>query len=173
MIVMSIVNEEWRSIDGHMNYQVSNLGRVRDANVGRILHQTINNKYGYACLRDGDHIKPYGVHKLVAHEFLGKPENIQDLVIDHIDRDKSNNRLVKWRYATRSQNAANSVRNRENLSSKYKGVCRHRHRWQSSIKINGKYKHLGLFDTEEDAARKYNEKALEVYGEYAYLNEVI
>ena len=31
------INEEWRSIDGYLNYQVSNLGRVRNSKTGRIL----------------------------------------------------------------------------------------------------------------------------------------
>ena len=32
-----VINEEWRSIDGYLNYQVSNIGRVRNANTGIIL----------------------------------------------------------------------------------------------------------------------------------------
>ena len=32
-----IINECWRSIDGYINYQVSNIGRVRNASSGQIL----------------------------------------------------------------------------------------------------------------------------------------
>ena len=41
-----IVNETWRSIDGFINYQVSNIGRVRNANTGRIMKTRImKNNY--------------------------------------------------------------------------------------------------------------------------------
>ena len=36
-LLTGIINEEWRSIDGYMNYQVSNIGRVRSITTGRIL----------------------------------------------------------------------------------------------------------------------------------------
>ena len=41
-----IINEEWRSIDGFINYQVSNIGRVRNCNTGRILKLT-HSSAGY------------------------------------------------------------------------------------------------------------------------------
>ena len=44
-----VINECWRSIDGYMNYQVSNVGRVRNVSTGRILKQVFD-KDGYYFL---------------------------------------------------------------------------------------------------------------------------
>ena len=40
-----VVNEEWRSIDGYTNYQVSNSGRVRNSKTGIIVSQNLRGKY--------------------------------------------------------------------------------------------------------------------------------
>lgn len=52
------------------------------------------------------------------------------------------------------------------MTSEYRGVCRHTHsrKWKARIKVGGKKKHLGYFSDEEEAARAYEEAALEVYG---------
>ncbi len=90
-------------------------------------------------------------------------------VIDHIDRDKSNNRIENLRLASKSLNEANTGLRRNN-SSGYKGVAYHKAagKWRAYLQC----KHIGLFDTAEEAAKEYNKRALETYGEYAYLNEV-
>ena len=56
-------------------------------------------------------------------------------------------------------------------TSKYKGVSRnsHRRKWQASISIDRKYKIIGVFDLEEDAAKAYEEAAKEYHGEYAFI----
>ena len=46
-MVQEIINECWRSIDGFINYQVSNIGRVRNCNTGRILKGCVNI-HGYS-----------------------------------------------------------------------------------------------------------------------------
>jgi hypothetical protein len=56
--------------------------------------------------------------------------------------------------------------------SPYKGVMQFRDRWRSRITINGKTLHLGMFATAADAACAYNEKAKELFGNFANLNEV-
>lgn len=86
--------------------------------------------------------------------------------IDHINRDPSDNRISNLRLATRSQNLAN--KKAAGGSSEFKGVSYHcqRQRWRATIKDV----HLGLFDTEEEAARAYDNAALNLYGEFAGLN---
>jgi hypothetical protein len=54
--------------------------------------------------------------------------------------------------------------------SGYKGVSRSRNRWESYITFNNKKKHIGQFDTKEEAALAYNNMALELFGEYARFN---
>jgi len=46
-------------------------------------------------------------------------------------------------------------------------------KWRAQIWHNGRHHYLGLFASEDAAARAYNAKARELFGEFAYLNEVI
>lgn len=58
-------------------------------------------------------------------------------------------------------------------TSKYVGVNEiknRKKRWCARIKYEKKYVFIGNFENEEDAARSYDKKALELYGEYAKLN---
>lgn len=59
-------------------------------------------------------------------------------------------------------------------TSKYRGVLFHKRtkKWQASIQRNKKRTHLGYFDVEEEAAKAYNKKAVELYSERAKLNQV-
>lgn len=78
--------------------------------------------------------------------------------IDHIDGNPSNNRLENLREATWSDNQQNKGIQSDNKSG-FTGVIWHKrhNKWQAYIKIDGKQKHLGLFDTKEDAAEAYAE----------------
>ena len=91
--------------------------------------------------------------------------------LDHINRNKSDNRICNLRECNRSQNLANKL---PYENRKYKGVYfdKRRGKYQSQIKHNNKQYYLGTFKTSEAAARAYNAKALELYGEFALLNEV-
>ena len=169
-----ILNEEWRSIDGYINYQVSNIGRVRNSNTGRILTNTLSNR-GYYEVRLSCHTNRihHLVHRLVANEFLEKLDNLTYYVVDHIDRDKTNNKVYNLRYATQSQNELNKAKNlNTKTTSVYKGVCRQQGKWISNIRFEGKIYHLGSYDLEEEAAVAYNMKALELAEEHAYLNNI-
>jgi hypothetical protein len=53
---------------------------------------------------------------------------------------------------------------------KYKGVSPYRGRWQATIRLNGKLKWLGAFDSAEDAARAYDDAVLEHRGRKGLLN---
>lgn len=87
--------------------------------------------------------------------------------IDHINGNRSDNRLVNLREATRSQNNAN----RKAVGvSKYLGVCPAGRKWVASIRSDGRRKHLGYFHTEADAARAYDAAAAKTHGDFANLN---
>jgi hypothetical protein len=93
-------------------------------------------------------------------------------VIDHINGNGLDNREANVRFATQQQNCWNQRKQRGRTSSKYKGVCwvKKRDQWRARITFNGKVIHLGRFETEEAAARAYDAKAKELFGEYAWLN---
>ena len=63
---------------------------------------------------------------------------------------------------------------RTGTSSQYKGVSFHKksRKWRAEIKFNGSAIRLGHFTNEEDAARAYNAKAIELCSEFANLNPV-
>ena len=69
------------------------------------------------------------------------------------------------------QNNANSKK-QKNTSSDYKGVGWNKkaNKWRAKIQIDSKSKHLGYFDSEIEAAKQYDKKAKEHFGEYAKLN---
>jgi hypothetical protein len=91
--------------------------------------------------------------------------------IDHINRQRADNRWINLREATSSQNKTN-VSSRQNSSSKYIGVswCETRKIWQASIRKAEKKKHLGRFSCEIDAAKAYDAAAQIIHGQFANLN---
>lgn len=107
-----------------------------------------------------------------------KPINMHVLITgyamtDHINHDGLDNRRANLRPATTAQNSHNS-RPQSGSSSKYKGVSwvGWAGKWRAVIVPSGRARQLGFFDSEEEAAIVYNAAAQELYGEYAYLNEV-
>lgn len=92
-------------------------------------------------------------------------------LIDHRDLDGANNRMDNMRPATKSENGANRVA-KPGASSQYLGVGWHKAagKWKAAISTNDRTCHLGLYDSEEDAARAYDVAAGQLHGEFARLN---
>lgn len=82
--------------------------------------------------------------------------------IDHINGDRSDNRLCNLRSVSQSENLRNQRRQRHPKSGQF-GVYPYGSggRWTSKIRINGKSRHLGCFATKEDAAAAYRHAAAE------------
>ncbi len=89
-------------------------------------------------------------------------------LVDHIDRDGLNNTRANLRYATKANNIHNSRPTRG--VSRFKGVSATRDRWKAQIVAKGVHYHLGHHDTQEQAARAYDEAAARLFGRFAYLN---
>ena len=105
------MKENWRTIDGYEDYQVSNFGRVKSLKNGKekILRPRVNGK-GYldVILCKDRKRKHMTVHRLVANAFLQNPDNLP--VINHIDENKQNNFVSNLEWCTYSYN--NSYNNR-------------------------------------------------------------
>ncbi len=106
---------------------------------------------------------------IMMHRFiLGAPRG---LVVDHINHNGLDNRKKNLRLCTRAENNRNR-RSFNNKSSKYKGVSwdKQRKLFLACIRCNGKYYNLGRFKSEITAAKAYDKKAKELFGEFACLN---
>ena len=78
------------------------------------------------------------------------------------------NRRSNLRTCTSAQNVWNKRRNHGKY--KYRGVSKFYHRWRAAIQFNGKYTHLGMYASAEEAAHAYDKAAVESYGEFACTN---
>jgi len=76
--------------------------------------------------------------------------------VDHIDRNPDNNCWNNLREVTHQQNCYNRKRSQ---ASGFRGVYPHGKRWKSTIRLNGKNRHLGTFDTPELASAAYQQAA--------------
>ena len=119
-------NEEWRYIQGHKYYLVSNLGRVKSvlpttgANK-RIIRQHQNHKgYLMVSLYSLGHTKTYSVHRLVAKEFIPNPNELPQ--VNHKDENKQNNCVenLEWcdskynnNYGSKRKRLSDNMKNRE------------------------------------------------------------
>ncbi len=112
--------------------------------------------------------------KVYWHKLITNPPS--NMVADHINGDSLDNRRSNLRVATPAQNCINRGANRthrgKSTTSSYKGVSwdKRRNKWVSNIGHDYKRIYLGCFDVPEDAARAYDAKAQELYGEFAYRN---
>lgn len=116
--------------------------------------------------KDNEHIV-VRMHRVVLN--LQYKDGIE---VDHKNNNSLDNTKDNLRKVTRSQNNMNQKHNRKNCSSQYKGVSwfKRDNKWETYIRLNNKYYHLGKFVNEIDAAKHYDEKAKELFGEYACLN---
>ena len=86
--------------------------------------------------------------------------------MDHKDLVRHHNWITNLRLATQAQNNANRRKYRNNKSG-FKGVYSSQGRWRAMIRIDRRGRHIGCFDTPEEAHAAYVAKAKELFGEYA------
>jgi len=93
------------------------------------------------------------------------------MVCDHKNHNTLDNRKCNLRICTPAQNAQNK-RPREGGTSRYKGVSWHKDKskWRAVICHRGRTIHIGYYDYQADAAIAYDDRAIELFGEFACLN---
>lgn len=113
---------------------------------------------GYVALRVDR--KRYLAHRLAWFYVHG----VWPSEIDHINLDKTDNRIANLRPANRALNNANSV---PRAKSGFKGVVAIRRRWRAGITLDGAFHCLGFFGTPEEAHEAYKAAARKAFGEFS------
>lgn len=122
--------------------------------------------YARHVWREGKKLKGVYLHRFITGELD------PSVPVDHRDSNGLNCTRGNLRSATGAQNTRNRRKPAIATTSVYKGVSwvTRRRRWCSQIKMNGKSKHLGHFDSERDAALAYDDAARAMHGAFALCN---
>lgn len=118
------MTEEWRSVIGYEGlYEVSNCGQIKSLRKGALLTpHKINGYYVIRLCKNGK-MKNHKVHRLVAIAFIPNPEN--KAFVDHIDTNRSNNRVENLRWVTRQENYDNPISQKRQKESVMRQVLQY------------------------------------------------
>lgn len=169
---MNKKEEIWKDIPNYEGYyQASSLGRVRSLDrwitysngqerfyKGGIMRGGTQAGYKFTTLKISGQGRAYKVSQLVAMAFLGHEPNGYSLVVDHINGDRSDDRVENLRIVTQRENSSTCFRsNEESFSSQYVGVHwnKEESKWRAQIVHNGVNTFLGYYDTEIEASKAY------------------
>ncbi len=121
---------------------------------------------GVRVYKNGKYV---GVRQILMHRVMTKAP--KGMLVDHRNHNGLDNRRENMRVCTREQNSHNQLPYR-GTSCRYKGVTKHKRDgvFEVNIRYNGKLNYIGRFKDADDAAKAYDKKAKELFGEFAYLN---
>tara|TARA_R110000868_G_scaffold78938_5_gene224820 strand:- start:7477 stop:8115 length:639 start_codon:yes stop_codon:yes gene_type:complete len=148
--------EEFKDIPCVSGYQVSNKGRVRNGKTLRVLTPRIAfdkfnvPHYSWIAIYVNKVQTIYTIHRLVALTWIPNPEN--KLIVDHIDRNRTNNDLENLRWATPLENAHNRNPYRTNTTGEPNiCFCNKKKRFLVHIQNDYKVSYLGSYKTLQEA----------------------
>ena len=141
---------------------------IIDVENGLIKHKNINFTRKIGCKRPNGYIGfrfnyiDYRVNRIILTKFLGR-EIKPDYKADHINHNKSDNRISNLRELSNQENTQHQQLSSRNTSG-FKGVCwnKDNKKWRAEIRLNNKTLHLGYFDTAELAYEAWKKKAQEL-----------
>ena len=93
----------WKTVSLFSNYEINNLGNVRNKKTKKILSQSLSSKGYYQINIDG---KSRRAHRLLAETFIANPDNLE--TVNHKDGNKLNNNLNNLEWMSRGDNIKHS-----------------------------------------------------------------
>ena len=151
--------EIWKDIPEYEGlYQVSSLGRVKSLVrkwrlKEKILKPNTVGEYPLIVLYKKTAQKTITIHQLVAINFLNHIPDGFNLIVDHINTIKTDNRVENLQIVTSRYNLSKD----RGGTSKYTGVNwdKSSNKWIAQIRIKSKKKHIGRFECESEASKAY------------------
>ena len=133
------------------------------------------NKFRWYLSTNGYVRSTINKKRVLIHRFLLNPKEF--FKVDHIDRNPLNNKKKNLRICSSRENTLNSKPQSNKKYSKFKGVSycnteKRKKRWVAACELYGKRITIGRFNNELEAAKAYNNKAKEIFGEFAYINKI-
>lgn len=151
-----MIEEIWKDVDGYRGLQVSNLGNARlldrlssSGSKLKARDCCVNICKGYrmiAVYNSNDKFCYKKISRFVAECFLGK----SSLIVDHINGEKTDDRLENLQYVTNRENVSRSKNNYEDRNITYH---KKQKKWCAKFTLNKKTVHAGKFDRKEDAIK--------------------
>lgn len=162
--------EIWKDIPNYEGlYMASNMGRIKSLERWSIykdgrrkflptveLKGTLTHGHKLVVLTKNKKVQFYYVHQLIAMSFLGHVPNKFEIIVDHIDHNRLNNKVSNLQLITVRENVSRS-RHLYPKTSKYIGVskCAKGIKWSAAIQIKSKTVRLGNYYQEDVAALHY------------------
>lgn len=144
-----------------MNYLAKNSKHTKFGLIDREDICLIEGKNVNICSDGYARIGSVRLHRLVMERILSRPIK-KGFVVDHINRNRLDNRRENLREVTVLKNNLNKDLSKSSRKCYGSTFLKKRNKWQAQIKINNKQTYLGVFDTEEQAQACYLEKAREL-----------
>ncbi len=107
---------------------------------------------------------------IMMHRLIMNVLDNHNVEVDHRFHNRLDNRKSQLRICTHSENRRNSRKLKPGASSKFKGLYNDLGRWHVQIVQNAKVKNLGRYFDEITAAKKYDQKAIEIFKDFAFIN---
>ena len=163
-ITQEFLKEHFDYSDGHL-WWIKDTSKYGPSRVGKRFGAYNNNGYIVGKIKGKHYVK----HHIIWNYHNGYLPTKQ---LDHINGVRDDNRIENLREVTNQQNSFNRVGWSKKTSSKFKGVSWHKAsgKWQAKCNINRKQYHLGLHQTEEEAAKAYDDFSEKYHKEFARKN---
>ena len=175
------LNEVWEDIEGYNGkYQISNLGKVKNTETGRLMTVYINNNgYQRTSFNYKGKIKHYYIHRLIAKAFIPNPENKPH--INHINTIRDDNRIENLEWVTRKENSNNPL-TRKHLSEAIKNKTKISKAVlviSDTKEIIGYYKSASILAKEKNVGRSciskicLGKRSKKGYQQYMYVDDYL
>lgn len=109
---INLNTERWEPVPGYPNYEASTMGRIRNIKRGKFL-TLVPKPHLYLkvilCRKGYPGTQLY-VHQVIAMTFIpGYDRTLDKMVVDHINEDRQDNRIVNLQFITAEENSRLSV----------------------------------------------------------------